>query len=95
MTTAILRGKILRSMDNTCDRRRELDPDVFGKKFGVVSSLFGCRHGNLSRPFGHRDMTYRSCLDCGARTPFDLETLTTHGKFYRSPSVKLEPQYSR
>ena len=90
MTTAILRGKILRSKDLSGDRRRELDPGVFGKKFGIVSSLLGCWHENLSRPFGHADMTYRSCLECGARTPFNPETLTTHGKFYRSPAVPLE-----
>jgi hypothetical protein len=90
MTTAILRGKLLSSPERTRSRRRELDSTIFGKKFGIVSSLFGCRHGNLSRPFGQRDMTYRTCLDCGARTPFDLETLTTHGKFYRSPGVRSE-----
>jgi hypothetical protein len=85
MTTAILRGKLLRSKGRSSDRRRVLDPGVFGKKFGMVSSLFGCWHDNLSRPFGHGEMTYRACLDCGARTPFNPETLTTHGKFYRSP----------
>jgi hypothetical protein len=95
MTTTILRGKIIGSKDYSESRRPVLDPGVFGKKFGMVSSLFGCRHGNLSRPFGHGDMTYRSCLECGARTPFNPETLTTHGKFYRSPLVHLEPEYSR
>lgn len=87
MTSAILRSGTWRSRLRGSQRRRELDPGVFGKKFGVVSSLLGCWHANLSRPFGHGEMTYRSCLDCGARTPFNPETLTTLGKFYRSPAA--------
>lgn len=85
MTTAIFRSRTSGSKTVSITKQRALDPDVFGKRFGVVLSLFGCRHGNLSRPFGHGEMTYRSCLDCGARTPFDPDTLVTQGKFYRSP----------
>ena len=90
MTTAILRGTLLKLKGRSPDRRRVLDADVFGQKFGVVASLLGCWHENLSRPFGLGKMTYRSCLGCGARTPFDPETLVTHGKFYRPPTILVQ-----
>jgi hypothetical protein len=85
MSTAIFTSRSMAPKRSSGARHGELDPNVFGKKFGVVSSIFGCRHANLSRPFGHGETTYRSCLDCGARTLFDPVTLTTHGKFYCSP----------
>jgi len=88
MTTAILRGRLTK-LKGWRDRRQELDRGVFGKKFGVMATLLGCWHENLSRPFGHGKTAYRSCLDCGARTPFNPETLMTHGKFYRSPVSML------
>ena len=54
----------------------------FGKKIGFVVTLFGCRHGNLSRPFTYGRKSYRVCLKCGARKHFDTKTLTTYGAFY-------------
>jgi hypothetical protein len=69
---------------------KEIDSFVFGKKIGLVTKLFGCRHSNLSRPFTHGKTSYRSCLDCGARIQFNIETLETHGNFYSTPIVKEE-----
>ena len=89
MTTAILRDRLLRFKGFGAKGRRVLDPEVFGKKFGVVASMLGCWHDDLSRPFGHGEMTYRCCLNCGARTPFNPDTLVTQGKFYRSPVSTL------
>ncbi|REJ76014.1 MAG: hypothetical protein DWQ47_10345 [Acidobacteria bacterium] len=63
---------------------------VFGKKIGVIVRLFGCRHGNLSRPFSKGRLSYRSCLSCGARKKFDTETLVTHGGFYYPPEISLK-----
>ncbi len=62
------------------------DQDNFGKKLGLAAKFFGCWHENLSRPFGHGKSAYRSCLKCGARKQFDLETLQTHGSFYFPPA---------
>ena len=69
---------------------KDMDSFVFEKKIGLVAKLFGCRHKNLSRPFTHHKTSYRSCLNCGARKPFNAETLETYGKFYAPPVVKEE-----
>lgn len=61
---------------------------VFGEKVGFVAKLFGCWHENMSRPFGEGKIIYRACLNCGARKPFNTETLKTFGKFYYPPIVK-------
>ena len=66
---------------------KEIDSFVFGRKLGLVTKLFGCRHENLSRPFTRRNTSYRSCLECGARKQFNAETLETFGNFYASPLV--------
>ena len=55
---------------------------VFGNKLGLMTTLFGCWHKNVSRPFNQKNTVYRSCLDCGARKPFNPETLKTYGNFY-------------
>lgn len=60
---------------------------VFGEKIGVLGSLFGCWHSNLSRPFTSVKESYRVCLKCGARKHFDAETLTTFGAFYYPPAI--------
>lgn len=90
MTATILRGTFLRLVGLEAQRPRELDPKVFGEEFGLAASLFGCWHDNLSRPFGQAQKTYRSCLKCGARTPFDTETFETQGKFYYPPITRAE-----
>ena len=60
----------------------------FGKKIGLVASLFGCWHEAISRPFTHGQATYRVCLNCGARKHFDPQTLQTSKSFYYPPIVK-------
>jgi hypothetical protein len=71
-------------------RVKDMDSFVFGEKMGLVAKIFGCRHKNLSRPFTRDKTSYRSCLNCGARKPFNAETLETYGKFYAPPAVKAE-----
>jgi len=52
-----------------------------------VNRVFSCWHLSLSRPFTHGRESYRSCLRCGMRRPFDLQTWKATGRFY-SPSVE-------
>jgi hypothetical protein len=61
--------------------------DAFGKKIGIFASLFGCSHSNLTRPFSQGSVGYRTCLQCGARAKFDLDTRKTSGSFYYPPPV--------
>jgi hypothetical protein len=60
---------------------------VPGRKMGLLAKLFGCRHNNISRPFTHGKISYRICLECGARRQFNPETLETEGSFYFAPAV--------
>jgi hypothetical protein len=71
-------------------KRSDPNTSIFGHKVGLIGKLFGCRHENLSRPFSQNNVTYRSCLDCGARRQFDGQTLQTFGAFYYPPIVKEE-----
>ncbi len=57
----------------------------FKEKIGLLTTLFGCWHKNLSRPFTYDHESYRVCLKCGARKNFNTETLTTSGSFYFPP----------
>ena len=65
-----------------------VDQRVFGERVGFIGKLFGCQHGQISRPFSHEKIAYRSCLKCGARKQFNAETLETFGEFYFPPSVE-------
>lgn len=47
-----------------------------------LRSLFGCWHLELSLPFTRGTDTYRTCVTCGARRRFDLDTWTMVGDFY-------------
>ena len=49
---------------------------------GWLSSLFGCRHREMSRPFSRQGQTYRTCLACGARREFNLKSWEMRGNFY-------------
>ena len=74
------------------DESEDSNP-VLGEKIGLMTSLFGCWHENISRPFTLGKSGYRSCLNCGARTTFDPETLTTGKVFYYPPVVKkIDPK---
>ncbi len=61
---------------------------VYGEKVGFISKLFGCRHDELSRPFRRENTSFRTCLKCGASTPFDEITFETTRVFYYPPIVK-------
>lgn len=62
---------------------------AFGARIGVMGTLFGCWHKQLSRPFTNRNASYRVCLSCGARKKFDTETLETTGPFYYPPAISF------
>jgi hypothetical protein len=68
------------------DSETKNDTELFANKVGLIGKLFGCGHGELSRPFSQGKIGYRSCLKCGAVKQFNLETLETFGGFYY-PSV--------
>jgi len=67
-----------------------VDHKLFGKKVGIFVKIFGCGHPNLSRPFSRGRLGYLTCLRCGARKPFNPETLTTFGDFYYPPISKAD-----
>lgn len=69
-------------------RSNHLNEQVFGDKVGLFASLFGCWHKRITRPFTESKACYRACLDCGARKPFNPETLETERRFYYPPIVK-------
>jgi hypothetical protein len=64
-----------------------VDREVFGKKLGLMTRLFGCQHTNVGRPFSSGKVGYRACISCGARRQFDPRTLETHGAFYAAPAA--------
>ena len=64
-----------------------VDREVFGKKLGLMTRLFGCQHANLSRPFSSGKVGYRACINCGSRRAFDPQTLETYGGFYAAPAA--------
>ena len=53
-----------------------------GNKIGVFGKLFGCWHKRLSRPFTDKNVSYRACLECGARKNFNTQSFKTSGPFY-------------
>jgi hypothetical protein len=62
---------------------------VFGREVGLITRLIGCYHRDLSRPLSERGTAYKSCLNCGARKPFNPETFESDGKFYYPPVTQL------
>ena len=69
---------------------KEKDRLVFGRKMGLMTKIFGCWHNNISRPFTHGKISYRICLECGARKQFNPETLETQGSFYFPPILEKQ-----
>jgi hypothetical protein len=55
-----------------------------------VNRVLSCWHLQMSRPFTQGRESYRSCLRCGMRRPFDLQTWKATGYFY-SPSLERRP----
>ena len=82
MTTKILRNKFQTLIHRKDEHARDSNTFAFGRKIPLMAKLFGCRHGNLGRPFASSEIAYRSCLKCGARRQFNPDTLETYGKFY-------------
>lgn len=52
-----------------------------------LTSLFGCWHRGMSRPFTRGGETYRVCLGCGARRRFDLEGWEMRETYYYAREV--------
>lgn len=88
MTTTLLRNKFQALIHKKGERTKGSDTFAVGRKVGLMTKLFGCRHGNIGRPFTIGETAYRSCLNCGARRQFNPETLETHGNFYFPPITK-------
>lgn len=88
MTTTILLNKFQRLTNKREEKDNGTHPMVFGRKVGLLTKLFGCSHEDMGRPFTHGKATYRSCLHCGARKPFNLDTFETQGYFYFPPVLK-------
>lgn len=57
-----------------------------GRRAGLIGSIFGCWHRNLSRPLTRNGETYRACLKCGARRQFSLGTWELNGPYYYGSS---------
>jgi hypothetical protein len=55
---------------------------VTGKVSNLVARVFGCWHGELSRPFSRDGRAYRTCLSCGAQRQFNLGNWEMQGSFY-------------
>jgi len=62
---------------------------VFGPKMGLINRLIGCSHKDLSRPLTTANITYRTCVNCGARRQFNTDTFETFGDFYCPPVSQL------
>lgn len=85
MAIALLQKDFLK----TSNQFSNLDEKVFGRKIGLFTSIFGCSHEEITRPFTEGKSAYRACLNCGARKPFNPETMETDKKFYYPPIVKI------
>ena len=87
MASTLLNG--IQLLANARVRRREtIDARVFGKKLGLISRFLGCQHKNIGRPFVEGKTGYRSCMGCGARKPFNAETLETSQTYYCPPMIR-------
>lgn len=70
------------------EQAKDSNAFAFGRKISFMAKLFGCRHGNISRPITIGENAYRSCLNCGARRQFNPDTMESHGNFYFPPIIK-------
>ena len=82
---AILEQNII--AERVLDRTKE----AFGTKIGLLGTIFGCWHKEMTRPFTNKKGSYRACLNCGARKEFDIKSFKTLGTFYYPPSVASRP----
>ncbi len=65
--------------------------EPFGQKIGFLGKLFGCWHKELGRPFTNKRLSYRACMECGARRQFDTRSFKTSGPYYYPPKVTSRP----
>jgi len=60
-----------------------VDPARLGRVLTQwLMRIFGCWHGEMSRPFTRDQETYRVCMDCGARRRFDPISWEMVGSYY-------------
>lgn len=90
MTTTLLKNKFQALIPKKGEQAKDSNTFAFGRKIGLITKLFGCRHGNIGRPITLGETAYRSCLNCGARRQFNPDTMETHGNFYFPPVTKAE-----
>jgi hypothetical protein len=64
------------------DTHSKAPDDAKAHRSGWLSSLFGCWHRELSRPFTSQGQTYRTCVYCGARRKFNINRWEMQGDFY-------------
>jgi hypothetical protein len=67
------------------ESRVERSNEQAGTKIGVFGKLFGCWHKRLTRPFSDKNVSYRACLECGARKNFNTQSFKSSGPFYFPP----------
>lgn len=75
----------------TLGRLTDRNDDSRDLKIGLLSSIFGCWHKKLSRPFTDNKGSYVVCIECGARKSFDTKSFKTLGNFYYAPIGDARP----
>ena len=90
MAKTLNQKRLLGLIKRTGKTEGNIDLSVLGKKVGFLTKFFGCVHKNISRPFVSGKISYRTCLQCGARKQFNTETFETFGSFYYPLAEKLE-----
>lgn len=88
MTTVSTKNAVQELSDEFVNAEIKGKATLFANKIGLIGKLFGCGHGELSRPFSQGKIGYRSCLKCGAVKRFNPETLETFGGFYYPSVIK-------
>jgi len=90
MATTLMENEVQTKANNLLESKARAGTQVFGDEVGIFVRLFGCGHRNLSRPFSHESVAYRTCLQCGARKQFNTQTLETVGGFYNPPTARVD-----
>jgi len=90
MATTLMENEVQTKANNLLESKARAGMQVFGDEVGIFVRLFGCGHRNLSRPFSHESVAYRTCLQCGARKQFNTQTLETVGGFYNPPTARVD-----
>jgi hypothetical protein len=54
-----------------------------------LTRLFGCWHKKMSPPYTGEGVTYRTCMNCGARRQFDAGRGKMTGAYYHSSPSEL------